>query len=594
MSLQEVAKKRVRTIETPPDTVANIMKLFTIIDKDADGRIMSHDMGKHLYAINRLYKLLHDLPVAVRGFTDTDDIIAHFDENEDGELNFQEFLKGMTEAGAFEKVAKKSMGKHSSTSRALDNAISGIKDTLLDSVSECNLAEVKLSLKGLTKLYNKSTSSHKSARRFRDLLDAVRCIPRRMLGFASALAVLDTLHEYLRQDAATIITRFMRLNRDFRSSGEAQTSIQKWAATFSRVQNIERRRQKQATIYRRNKRRAEKNAKDKAASYLQSLFRGRRARRKYRGQIERNLQARKAEKEAAEEARRKKISEDKKRAIREKLEREKVFQRLSQDTADRNPFQTKYMSTYTNLQRPRLGRFITGGIKEAIHYNQARNNDSLKKVAALLSPTSTYTSSHTPSKIQALPSPMIMHNFGPKQENRSGPTIKGTFTRGIHGSPMKESILSLPLDIKSRSQQNTRPSTVSNDSVTGRVELSESVRMQFKEAGLYGDDEKTRASRRAKERGKMSINRATVGTSKDKWKDEHNEVYASSRYVTDRNKQWMKQISSVYSKKIPRPSRKKPIVGSNTTGRNRNITPSPRKRRAINALDNARRFMRTR
>ena len=125
-----VAKKRVKTIETPPSTIANIMKLFTVIDKDADGRIMSHDMGKHLYAINRLYKLLHDLPAAVRGFTDTNDIIAHFDENEDGELNFQEFLKGMTETGAFEKVAKKSLGKHSSTSRALDNAISGIKDSL--------------------------------------------------------------------------------------------------------------------------------------------------------------------------------------------------------------------------------------------------------------------------------------------------------------------------------------------------------------------------------------------------------------------------------------------------------------------------------
>ena len=66
----------------------------------------------HLYAINRLYKLLHDLPAAVRGFTDTNDIIAHFDENEDGELNFQEFLKGMTETGAFEKVAKKSLGKN--------------------------------------------------------------------------------------------------------------------------------------------------------------------------------------------------------------------------------------------------------------------------------------------------------------------------------------------------------------------------------------------------------------------------------------------------------------------------------------------------
>ena len=195
---------------------------------------------------------------------------------------------------------------------------------------------------------------------------------------------------------------------------------------------------------------------------MQSLFRGRRARRKHRGQIERNLAAKKAEKEAAEEARRKKISEDKKRAIREKLERDKVFQRLSQDTAARNPFQTKYMSTYTNMQRPRLGSF------KPIHYNQARNNDSLKKVASLLSPTSTYNSSDTPSKIQALPSPIIMHNFGSKQENRSGPTIKGTFTRGIRGSPMKKSILSLPLDIKSRNQQNTRPSTVSNDFVTRR------------------------------------------------------------------------------------------------------------------------------
>ena len=170
-------------------------------------------------------------------------------------------------------------------------------------------------------------------------------------------------------------------------------------------------------------------------------------------------------KEAAEEARRKRFQKIKSVRL-EKTRARKVFQRLSQDTADRNPFQTKYMSTYTNLQRPRLGRFITGGIKEAIHYNQARNNDSLKKVAALLSPTSTYTSSHTPSKIQALPSPMIMHNFGPKQENRSGPTIKGTFTRGIHGSPMKESILSCHWILRAEASK-TRPSTVSNDSVTG-------------------------------------------------------------------------------------------------------------------------------
>ena len=198
MSLQEVAKKRVRTIETPPDTVANIMKLFTIIDKDADGRIMSHDMGKHLYAINRLYKLLHDLPVAV-GFTDTNDIIAHFDEKRRRGIELSGVSKRYDRSRGFRKSCEEVYGKHSSTSRALDNAISGIKDTLLDSVCECNLAEVKISLKGLTKLYNKSTSSHKSARRFRDLLDAVRCIPRRMLGFASALAVLDTLHEYLRQ-----------------------------------------------------------------------------------------------------------------------------------------------------------------------------------------------------------------------------------------------------------------------------------------------------------------------------------------------------------------------------------------------------------
>ena len=85
----------------------------------------------------------------------------------------------MTETGAFEKVAKKSLGKHSSTSRALDNAISGIKDSLLDAVADCKLDAVRISLRGLFKLYEKSTSSHKAARRFRDLQDAVRCIPRR-------------------------------------------------------------------------------------------------------------------------------------------------------------------------------------------------------------------------------------------------------------------------------------------------------------------------------------------------------------------------------------------------------------------------------
>ena len=69
----------------------------------------------------------------------------------------------------------------------------------------------------LFKLYEKSTSSHKAARRFRDLQDAVRCIPRRTLGCASALAVLDILHEYLRQDAAIIVTghdEFKKLNQN--------------------------------------------------------------------------------------------------------------------------------------------------------------------------------------------------------------------------------------------------------------------------------------------------------------------------------------------------------------------------------------------
>ena len=54
------------------------------------------------------------------------------------------------------------------------------------------------------------------------------------------------------------------LNKEFRGNGGSAKSMQKWSATFSRIQNIERRRQRQATIYRRNKRRADKNAKDKA------------------------------------------------------------------------------------------------------------------------------------------------------------------------------------------------------------------------------------------------------------------------------------------------------------------------------------------
>ena len=81
-----------KTIETPPSTIANIMKLFTVIDKDADGRIMSHDMGKHFMQL--IVYTNYMIYAAVRGFTDTNDIIAHFDENEDGELNFQEFFKG--------------------------------------------------------------------------------------------------------------------------------------------------------------------------------------------------------------------------------------------------------------------------------------------------------------------------------------------------------------------------------------------------------------------------------------------------------------------------------------------------------------------
>ena len=80
-----VARKRTAFIETPPAIVADIMKLFTSIDTDSDGRIASHDMGKHLYAINRLYKLLHGISAAARGFSDTTEIIAHFDEDDDGD-----------------------------------------------------------------------------------------------------------------------------------------------------------------------------------------------------------------------------------------------------------------------------------------------------------------------------------------------------------------------------------------------------------------------------------------------------------------------------------------------------------------------------
>ncbi len=617
VSLQNVAKKRIKSIETPPATVANIMKLFTVIDRDADGRIMSHDMGKHLYAINRLYKLLHDLPAAVRGFTDTNDIIAHFDENEDGELNFQEFLKGMTEVGAFEKVAKKSMGKHSSTSRALDNAISGVKDSLLDAVAECKLDEVQLCLKGLNKLYNKSTSTHKSARRFRDLQDATRCIPRRALSCASALAVLDILHEYLRQDAASIITRAMRLNKDLQATGSSAKAMQKWSATFSRIQNIERRRQKQATIYRRNKRRAEKNAKDKAATYLQSLFRGRMARKKYANKIQLNLQEKKDMKKAEEEARKKEIAMAKKKAIRERLEREQVYKRLSQDTSDRNPFQSQFMSTFTNLKRPRLGKFITGGIKEAIEYKEQRGinsprsasaNQSMNSLNQNLSLSMNNEDNGITTPFSSLPSHIIMQNIDVTTidknsdeshsipRNKYGSPSNISFRRDLLPSPVKDSILSLPVGNVITEKQNMQQRSGSEDGRQQQQEVlvSKSVLQQFEEAGLYSDDNLKKKSvlrsrRAAQQRQKIAVTRATVGTSKDKWKDEHNKVYTSSKYVNERNANWMKKINNVYGKPIPRPSRRKLPANSN-----RNATPSPRKLRVINALDNARKFMQTR
>ena len=610
-----VAKKRVKTIETPPSTIANIMKLFTVIDKDADGRIMSHDMGKHLYAINRLYKLLHDLPAAVRGFTDTNDIIAHFDENEDGELNFQEFLKGMTETGAFEKVAKKSLGKHSSTSRALDNAISGIKDSLLDAVTDCKLDAVRISLRGLFKLYEKSTSSHKAARRFRDLQDAVRCIPRRTLGCASALAVLDILHEYLRQDAAIIVTRAMRLNKEFRGNGGSAKSMQKWSATFSRIQNIERRRQRQATIYRRNKRRADKNAKDKAATYLQTLFRGKMARKKYGDEIQQNLQLKKDKKKAEKEAKMKQIAKAKRKALKEKMEREQVYRRLSQDTTNRNPFQTQFMSTFTNLKRPRLGKFITGGIKEAIEYKQKQemNTQNATQIISgmLSSPKSSSPNNGnvtSPNPFKSLPSPIIMNDISTNATTKMNgtsnlsSTTTASFRRNVLPSPTKNSILSVPLSAERR--LNTAPMRQQQRQQQQQQEeqpaISKSVLEQFEEAGLYSGDNLKKTSvlqsrRDAQRRKKTAITRATVGTSKDQWKDEHDKLYSSSKYVNKRNANWMKQINNIYAKPIPRPSRRKipTNYSKNRTG-SRNITPSPRKRRVINALDNARKFMQTR
>ena len=66
----------------------------------------------------------------------------------------------------------------------------------------------------------------------------------------------------------------------------------------------------EATIYRRNKRRADKNAKDKAATYLQTLFRGKMARKKYGGEIQQNLQLKK-DKKAEKEAKMKQIAKAK-------------------------------------------------------------------------------------------------------------------------------------------------------------------------------------------------------------------------------------------------------------------------------------------
>ena len=126
------------------------------------------------------------------------------------------------------------------------------------------------------------------------------------------------------------------------------------------------------------------------------------------------------------------------------------------------------------------------------------------------------------------------------------------------------------------------------------VLVSKSVLQQFEEAGLYSDDNLKKKSvlrsrRAAQQRQKIAVTRATVGTSKDQWKDEHNKLYTSSKYVNERNATWMKKINNVYGKPIPRPSRRKIAAKSY-----RNGTPSPRKRRVINALDNARKFMQTR
>ena len=553
-----IARKRTAFIETPPAIVADIMKLFTGIDTDSDGRIASHDMGKHLYAINRLYKLLHGIPAAARGFSDTTEIITHFDEDDDGELSFQEFLKGMSEIGAFEKITAKTIGRKAGTSKSFDRAIQGVKDTLLDAAGRCKPTEVEVALGGLCRMYDRSTSYHRHARRFRDLQDAARNIPRGALPYAAAKVVLDMLHRQIREDAAIIITRSIRSYKHLLETGN---SSHMWAAAIRNVQNIERRRQRGETQQRLQKRRVMKILKDKAATYIQSLFRGLQARKQYAGVIAERVEAKtkaKLELERAAQAREKQI-ELAKRA-KKRAARMKELENIRARRTSTNPFQRNYLYTFSNQARPRLGKFLPGQINDATC--KETKTDDIKSTILGNSMLPYPSSQPNSTRLRPTTAPMP-NNKASMSLYQSSPGNTASLWHGsTHASFMSSGSMFASTEIAPEQSQSTAAYPAVNKNAI----------QQLIDANIMSKDEVPLGKKKV---GKQSVVRATVGTSLDPWRDGKSYMARTNKFDRQRGKEHLQHCSSVYGRKVKRPARRKSRLGKGAQG----MSPSPRKTR---------------
>jgi hypothetical protein len=531
----KIAHKKSNMVETPPALVADIMKLFTSMDTDKDGRIASHDMGKHLYAINRMYKLMHGIPASTRGFSDTTEIIAHFDEDEDGELNFQEFLKGMSEVGAYEKVVARSIGRKAGTSRSFDRAIQGVKDSLLENAHLCKVESARSALRGMSRMYDRSTSANRHARCFRDLQDAVRSIPRYMLSFANGKAVLDMLHVEIVRRAAIIVVRAFRSYSHLKRADRVQATcapsgrgVQWWARGIRAMHSRERRRQKTETVARTQRRRMAGILKNKAAVYLQSLYRGHRARTKYGFVIAKKCEETKAKKRAEElMVRQAQETEEKERAKKERetKRQEETFVR----GLEMNPFQKKYLRTFANKERPRLGYFnpITQDRDEVLPEEHSWQS---KDIAGLdLTQSSVFP--------QSLPSgPMITPQYTSKDPRTMMPaSIDPAFSRSLF----------------------VRAAATSKSKAGACKErrISNIVLDMFKRIGIATPEMLTRSKDLTKP--KTGVLRTTVGTSLDPWQDGHTLVAKTNAYDTARKKKVYTTLKNVYGKAVERPRRRK-------------------------------------